>query len=198
MYVFTSTISASVTRADIPTHANFIPLVNVLTDAEATSDTSHVYGSVSGSQIADAISAHGAGVEVDGVVVGYVAGTRVLGVEVEQDNGTDFSATTTLPLVTATNAGLLATTGRICPDPSTGTAGQVCTVNAAEDGYELADGSGGGGGGGGSTDRIVLLDGETYSPGCGPQLRLHRGYSGPTPSDVRDCGHRHGLRHHAV
>ena len=30
VYVFTSTISASVTRANIPTHANFIPLVNVL------------------------------------------------------------------------------------------------------------------------------------------------------------------------
>ena len=61
VYVFTSTISASVTRADIPTHANFIPLVNVLSDAEAVDDTSHVYGSVSGSQLADAIAAHGSG-----------------------------------------------------------------------------------------------------------------------------------------
>ena len=61
VYVFTSTISASVTRADIPTHANFIPLVNVLSDAEAVDDTSHVYGSVSGSQIADAITAHAGG-----------------------------------------------------------------------------------------------------------------------------------------
>ena len=61
VYVFTSTISASVARADIPTHANFIPLVNVLSDAEAVDDTSHVYGSVSGSQIADAIAAHGGG-----------------------------------------------------------------------------------------------------------------------------------------
>ena len=60
--------------------------------------------------------------------------------KVEQDNGTDVAGTTVLPLVTATNAGLLPTTGRICPDPSTGTAGQVCTVNAAEDGYELAGG----------------------------------------------------------
>ena len=58
VYVFTSTINASVTRADIPTHANFVPLVNVLSDAEAVDDTSHVYGSVSGSQIADAIAAH--------------------------------------------------------------------------------------------------------------------------------------------
>ena len=61
MYVFASTINASVARADIPTHANFIPLVNVLTDAESVDDTSHVYGSVSGSQIADAITAHGGG-----------------------------------------------------------------------------------------------------------------------------------------
>ena len=61
VYVFTSTISASVARADIPTHANFEPLVHVLTDAEAVDDTSHVYGSVSGSQIADAVAAHGGG-----------------------------------------------------------------------------------------------------------------------------------------
>ena len=57
VYVFTSTINASVARADIPTHANFIPLVNILTDAEAVSPTSHVYGSVSGAQIAAAITA---------------------------------------------------------------------------------------------------------------------------------------------
>ena len=43
----------------------------------------------------------GTSVEVDGVVVGYVAGTRTLGVEVEQDNGTDVAGTTVLPLVTA-------------------------------------------------------------------------------------------------
>ena len=61
VYVFTSTINASVTRANIPTHANFIPLVNVLTDAESVSGTSHVYGSVSGSQLADAIAAHAGG-----------------------------------------------------------------------------------------------------------------------------------------
>ena len=57
VYVFTSTINASVARADIPTHANFIPLVNILTDAESVSPTSHVYGSVSGAQIAAAITA---------------------------------------------------------------------------------------------------------------------------------------------
>ena len=108
-------------------------------------------------------TAAGAGAEVDGVVVGYVAGTRTLGVEVEQDNGTDVAGTTVLPLVTATNAGLLPTTGRICPDPSTGTAGQVCTVNAAEDGYELA-----GGAAGGATDRIVLADAVGVSNTAGP------------------------------
>ena len=168
MYVFASTISASVARADISTHANFIPLVNVLSDAEAVDDTSHVYGSVSGAQIADAIAAHGGGgggtsVAVDGVVVGYVASTRTLGVEIEQDNGVDVSATQVLPLVSATEAGLLPTTGRICPDPSTGTAGQVCTVNAAEDGYELA-----GGAAAGSTDRIVLADAVGVSNTAGP------------------------------
>ena len=63
----------------------------------------------------------------------------------------------------ATDAGLLPTTGRICPDPSTGTAGQVCTVNAAEDGYELA-----GGAAAGSTDRIVLADAVGVSNTAGP------------------------------
>ena len=105
----------------------------------------------------------GTSVAVDGVVVGYVAGTRTLGVEVEQDNGVDVAGTTVLPLVTSTDAGLLPTTGRICPDPSTGTAGQVCTVNAAEDGYELA-----GGGAAGSTDRIVLADAVGVSNTAGP------------------------------
>ena len=103
----------------------------------------------------------GTSVEVDGVVVGYVAGTRTLGVEVEQDNGTDVAGTTVLPLVTATNAGLMPTTGRICPDPTTGTAGQVCTVNAAEDGYELTGGAAG-------SDRIVLADAVGVSNTAGP------------------------------
>ena len=111
----------------------------------------------------------GTHVEVDGVVVGYVAGTRTLGVEVEQDNGTDVSGTTVLPLVTATDAGLLPTTGRICPDPTTGTAGQVCAINTAADAYELVDS------GGSTTTRTVLLDGVTYTPGAGPQLRFRFG-----------------------
>ena len=52
---------------------------------------------------------------------------------------------------------------QICPDPSTGTAGQVCTVNAAEDGYELT-----GGGADGATDRIVLADAVGVSNTAGP------------------------------
>ena len=102
----------------------------------------------------------GTSVAVDGVVVGYVAGTRTLGVEVEQDNGTDVAGTTVLPLVTATNAGLIPP-GRACPDPTTGTAGQVCTVNAAEDGYELTGGAAG-------SDRIVLADAVGVSNTAGP------------------------------
>ena len=37
---------------------------------------------------------------------------------------------------------------RLCPDPSSGTSGQVCARNAAGDAYELVTQSGGGGGGG--------------------------------------------------
>ena len=37
---------------------------------------------------------------------------------------------------------------RLCPDPSTGTSGQVCARNAAGDAYELVTQTGGGGGGG--------------------------------------------------
>ena len=57
-YFFTSTISASVARADIPTHANFSPVSHKLTNAEATDDLSTVYGSVTGELIAGAVAAH--------------------------------------------------------------------------------------------------------------------------------------------
>ena len=100
-YVFTSTVSASVTRADIPTHTNFAPLVHVLTPIEAASSTSTVYGAVSGMQISGAIDAN----------------------------------------------------DRVCPDPSTGTAGQVCATDGSA--YELVDQSGGGGGGGGTDDQTA-------------------------------------------
>ena len=49
---------------------------------------------------------------------GYVPGTRVLGVEVEQDNGVDLSGSTTLPVATATVAGLVTlggVDGRVAP-----------------------------------------------------------------------------------
>ena len=60
-YFFTSTVSASVTRANIPGHANFHELVHVLTDAEAVDETSTTPGAVTGEQIADAVAAHESG-----------------------------------------------------------------------------------------------------------------------------------------
>ena len=51
----------------------------------------------------------GAGTAVDGVDVGYAQGTRVLGVEVQQDNGTDLSDNVTLPEATTIVAGLVET-----------------------------------------------------------------------------------------
>ena len=123
------------------------------------------FSAASRQAVAEAISANSGGggggtsIAVDGVVVGYVAGTRTLGVEVEQDNGTDVAGTTVLPLVTGTDAGLIPP-GRACPDPTTGTAGQVCTVNAAEDGYELA-------GGGDGPAPVILLDARAIPTGSG-------------------------------
>ena len=43
---------------------------------------------------------------------------------------------------------------RLCPDPGTGTSGQVCARNAAGDAYELVTQTGGGGGGG-TDDQIA-------------------------------------------
>ena len=57
-YFFTSTISASVARADIPTHVNFAPVTHKLTNAEATDDLSTVYGAVTGELMAAAVAAN--------------------------------------------------------------------------------------------------------------------------------------------
>ena len=57
-YFFTSTISASVARADIPTHANFAPVTHKLTNAEATDDLSTVFGAVTGELLASAVAAN--------------------------------------------------------------------------------------------------------------------------------------------
>ena len=57
-YFFTSTISASVARADIPTHVNFSPVTHKLTNAEATDDLSTVYGAVTGELMAASVAAN--------------------------------------------------------------------------------------------------------------------------------------------
>ena len=46
---------------------------------------------------------------------------------------------------------------RICPDPSTGTAAQVCSRNTAGTAYELTTPSGGGGGGGVEVDGVAAF-----------------------------------------
>ena len=51
----------------------------------------------------------GGGVEVDGVAAFYTIGTRVLAVQVQQDNGTDFTDTATLPIASTARYGLLET-----------------------------------------------------------------------------------------
>ena len=101
-WVFTSTTSAFVARADIPTHPNFHELSHFLTNAEATDDTDDTHGTVSGRLLSNAINAN----------------------------------------------------DRVCPDPSTGTDGQVCATDGTA--YELVDG-------GGALDLSTLPDfGEHY------------------------------------
>ena len=50
-----------------------------------------------------------AGVEVDGVAAFYTIGTRVLAVQVQQDNGVDFTGTATFPIASTARYGLLET-----------------------------------------------------------------------------------------
>jgi len=57
--------------------------------------------------------------------------------------------------------GLAASDPRVPPDPSTGTPGQVVTVDPAGTGYELADGGGGGGG------TVKSVDGVDPDPSTG-------------------------------
>ena len=57
-YFYTSTISQSVARADIPTHGSFHATTHILTLAEAINASSTIEGLVSGEHIANAIAAH--------------------------------------------------------------------------------------------------------------------------------------------
>ena len=56
---------------------------------------------------------------------------------------------------------------KLCPDPSTGSSGQVCARNSAGDGYELVTASGGGGSGSGNPNATRIVTGATYDAGTG-------------------------------
>ena len=79
---------------------------------------------------------------------------------------------------------------RKCRVDATGFTGNLATtdddVQTALATIDALDLGGSGGGGGGSTDRIVLLDGVTYSPGAARNFDLTEAVDGPTPSDVYD------------
>ena len=182
-YFFTSTISASVARADIPTHANFAPVTHKLTNAEATDDLSTVFGAVTGELLASAVAANEDVANSAALV--YTQNTRNLALTVGRTIGASLSTQVVIPALTQAQA-----------------EDDASTVPGFVTGAATVSGSGGGRR---RWWRRRRIDG-SHCPsgrgdvlaGCGPQLRLHRGYSGPTPSDVRDRGHRHGLRHHAV
>ena len=151
-YFFTSTISASVARADIPTHANFSPVTHKLTNAEATDDLSTVYGAVTGELIAGAVAAHED--VANSVALTYTQNTGNLSLTVGRTIGANLSTQAVLPTLTQTQVEDETST---VPGLVTG---ELLSQAVAE--FESA----GGGGGGGDTARIVLLDGETYSPGA--------------------------------
>ena len=150
-YFFTSTISASVARADIPTHVNFSPVTHKLTNAEATDDLSTVYGAVTGELIAGAVAAHEDVANSAALV--YTQNTRNLALTIGRTVGASLSTQVVIPALTQAQA----------EDDASTVPGLVTGELMAQ---AVAAGGGGGGGGGGSTDRIVLLDGETYSPGA--------------------------------
>ena len=97
-YFFTSTISASVARADIPTHANFAPVTHKLTNAEATDDLSTVYGAVTGELIAGAVAAHEDVANSAALV--YTQNTRNLALTVGRTIGASLSTQVVIPALT--------------------------------------------------------------------------------------------------
>ena len=150
-YFFTSTISASVARADIPTHVNFSPVTHKLTNAEATDDLSTVYGAVTGELIASAVAAHEDVANSAALV--YTQNTRNLALTVGRTIGASLSTQVVIPALTQAQA----------EDDASTVPGFVTGQLLSQ---AVAAAGGGGGGGGGSTDRIILLDGETYAPGA--------------------------------
>ena len=150
-YFFTSTISASVARADIPTHANFAPVTHKLTNAEATDDLSTVYGAVTGELIAGAVAAHEDVANSAALV--YTQNTRNLALTVGRTIGADLSSQVVLPALTQTQA----------EDATSTVPGLVTGELMAQ-----AVAAGGGGGSGGSPDRIVLASSVGVSNTAGP------------------------------
>ena len=101
-YFFTSTISASVARADIPTHVNFSPVTHKLTNAEATDDLSTVYGAVTGELIAGAVAAHEDVANSAALV--YTQNTRNLALTIGRTVGASLSTQVVIPALTQAQA----------------------------------------------------------------------------------------------
>ena len=89
----------------------------------------------------------------DSALLAYTAGSRNLALNIGRTVGADLSTQTTLPALTQ---------AQVEDETDTGY-GLISGERLAQAVAEFATG---GGGGGGSTDRIILLDGETYAPGA--------------------------------
>ena len=111
-----------------------------------------VFGAVTGELMAAAVAANEDVANSAALV--YTQNTGNLALTIGRTIGASLSSQVIIPALTQTEAENSAST---VPGLVTG---ELLAAAVAE--FE----SGGGGGGGGSTDRIVLLDGETYSPGA--------------------------------
>ena len=151
-YYFTSTISASVARADIPTHANFAPVTHKLTNAEATDDLSTVYGAVTGELMAAAVAANED--VANSVALAYTQGSRSLALNIGRTIGADLSDDTTLPVLSQSEA----------EDETSTVAGLVTGERLSQAVAEFESA----GGVGTDPDRIVLADAVGVSNTAGP------------------------------
>ena len=148
-YYFTSTISASVARADIPTHANFAPVTHKLTNAEATDDLSTVYGAVTGELMAASVAANED--VANSVALAYTQGSRSLALNIGRTIGADLSDQTTLPVLSQSEV----------EDETSAVAGLVTGERLAQAVAVFAPAAS-------APDRIVLADAVGVSNAAGP------------------------------
>ena len=152
-YYFTSTISASVARADIPTHANFAPVTHKLTNAEATDDLSTVYGAVTGELMAAAVAANED--VANSAALTYTQNTRNLDLTIGRTIGADLSTQAILPALAQAEV----------EDETSTVPGLVTGERLSQ---AVAEFESAGGGGGTDPDRIVLADATGVANTAGP------------------------------